>query len=155
MPESTKSEISSGRRNNKREILAPTVLGATLRGAPFWALRPPAFVSLCSFAAFAAVCCFCCCRCFCNCVWAADSWTPPLPFLTFQNVKNNSGIDKTPLTCEKVKNKCFVSQKNCVSKKKKTLVSQTKALWSFVSQKRLLYRPQKNTSLNNPTLSVV
>ena len=42
---------------------------------------------------------------------------PPLPLVTFQNVKNNFTIDKTPLTWEKVKNKFLYPEKNLWSQK--------------------------------------
>ena len=43
----------------------------------------------------ALFCFFCCSCCFCCRFWVADrwSWTPPLPFLTSENVKNNLTIN--------------------------------------------------------------
>ena len=104
-------------------------------------------------AAFAAVflvcCCFSCLLLFLllfvllllPLLWfavaAAFVKNPPLPILTFQNVKNHFTIDLTLQPLKKVKNKLLVSQKKPFVYPKKSVPK--KALWSFVSQKRRLY----------------
>ena len=118
---STKSEISSGSRNKKREILfhlfwvcpsLPTLQGATLLGPLpslghfFWVWPPSPFGSLCCclcccLCCFCCrsgccLCCFCCCSCWFDGVFAHDNvsrWEEGTKFKTRKNLSGElSGV---------------------------------------------------------------
>ena len=78
---------------------------------PVWLL----FGALCCLCCFPVMCALCC---FCGCFFGSPTIEPHWPLLTFQNVKNNSTIDKTPLISENVKNNFCIPKKSfCIQKK--------------------------------------
>ena len=98
---------------------------------------PSAFCA--DFSVVCAFCCFCCSFCCLCCCFkllllplfgSPTVEPPPLPLLTFQNVKNNGTIGEAPFDLRKCQELFFVSRKTfCIPKKtfvspKKTFVSQ-------------------------------